>query len=191
MTGRRYRSILVPLDGSRLSEQAIPLAVAIAERARAKLRFVLVYYLRGVPPSHEGRQLYDSLELAARRSEKTYLGSLIDKLKRQSSSSAITSTILTGAVAGTLREYIQEKRIDLVIMTSRGHGGLRRVWLGSVADSMIRKSSVPVLLVPPEENPSAGPVLKNLNRILVPLDGSTLAEAIVDPVKELALLAAA
>lgn len=44
----RYRSILVPLDGSRLSEQALPLAVAIAERARAKLSLVLVHQIPAV-----------------------------------------------------------------------------------------------------------------------------------------------
>ena len=56
--GGRYRSILVPLDGSRLSERALPLALAIAERARAKLRLVLVHQLPAVPLSAEGRQLY-------------------------------------------------------------------------------------------------------------------------------------
>jgi nucleotide-binding universal stress UspA family protein len=186
----RYRSILVPLDGSRLSEQALPLAVAIAERARAKLRLVLVHQLAAVPLSSEGRQLYVSLEVAARKSENAYLKTFTDQLKTQSGV-AITSTTLTGPVAGTLREYIQESGADLVVMTSRGQGGLRRLWLGSVADALIRGSSVPVLLVRPEEHPSPRPVLENLRQILVPLDGSTLAEAILDPAKELAVVAGA
>jgi nucleotide-binding universal stress UspA family protein len=188
--GGRYRSILVPLDGSRLSEQALPLALAIAERARAKLRLVLVHQVPAVPLSAEGRQLYVSLELAARESEKAYLKTFNDQLKKQSSL-AITSTTLTGPVAGTLRDYIHESRTDLVVMTGRGQGGLRRLWLGSVADAMIRGSSVPVLLVRPEENPSPLPVLENLRQILVPIDGSPLAEAILDPAKELASLAGA
>jgi nucleotide-binding universal stress UspA family protein len=179
------------LDGSRLSEQALPLAVAIAERARAKLRLVLVHQISTIPLSSAGRQLYVSLELAARKSEKTYLKAFTDRLKKQSSSLAITSTTLTGPVAGTLREYIHESRTDLVVMTSRGQGGLRRLWLGSVADAMIRGSSVPVLLVRPEENPLPHPVLENLSQILVPVDGSPLAETILDPAKELASLAGA
>jgi nucleotide-binding universal stress UspA family protein len=68
---------------------------------------------------------------------------------------------------------------------------LRRLWLGSVADAMIRGSSAPVLLVRPEENPSPHPVLENLRQILVPLDGSALAETILDPATELATLAGA
>lgn len=187
----RYHSILVPLDGSSLSEQALPLAVAIAERARAKLRLVLVYQIPPVPLSAEGRQLYVSLELAARKSEKAYLKTFAEQLKKQSSSLSITSTTLTGPVARTLREYIHESRTDLVVMTSRGQGGLRRLWLGSVADAVIRGSHVPVLLVRPEENPSPQPVLENLRQILVPVDGSALAETILDPAKEMASLAGA
>lgn len=190
-TASGYRSILVPLDGSRLSEQALPLALAIAERAKAKLRLVLVHRLPAIPLSAEGRRVYVSLELAARKSEKAYLKTFTDQIRNQSTSLAITSTTLTGPVAGTLSEYIHESKTDLVVMTSRGQGGLRRLWLGSVADAMIRGSPVPILLVRPEENPSPRPVLENLRQILIPLDGSALAEAIIDPAKALASLAGA
>jgi nucleotide-binding universal stress UspA family protein len=179
------------LDGSPLSEQALPLAVAIAERARAKLRLVLVFQIPSVPLSAKGHQLSISLELAARKSERAYLKTFTEQLKRQSSSLAISSRLLTGPVAGTLREYIHQSGTDLVVMTSRGQGGLRRLWLGSVADAVIRGSSVPVLLVRPEENPSPRPILENLRQILVPLDRSPLAEAILAPATELASLAGA
>jgi nucleotide-binding universal stress UspA family protein len=190
-SGTKFRSILVPLDGSRLSEQALPLALAIAERARGRLRLVMVNQLPAVPLSTSGRKLYVSLELAARKSERAYLKKFADQLRKQSSSSAITSTTLTGPVADTLRDYIHESRTDLVVMTSRGQGGLRRLWLGSVADAMIRGSSVPILLVRPEENPSPHPVLENLRQILVPLDESALSETILDPARGLAALAGA
>jgi nucleotide-binding universal stress UspA family protein len=179
------------LDGSRLSEQALPLAMAIAEGARAKLRLVLVHQIAAVALSAEGRQLFGSIEVAARKFEKAYLETLTDQLKKESASLAITSTTLTGPVAGTLREYIHASRTALVVMTSRGHGGLRRFWLGSITDAVIRESSVPVLLARPEENLSPQPILENLKQILVPVDGSALAEAILDPAKELASLAGA
>ena len=187
----KYRSILVPLDGSPLSEQALPLAVAIAERARARLRLVLVFQIPSVPLSVKGQQLSVSLELAARKSERVYLETFAQQLKKRSASLAISSRLLTGPVAGTLLEYIRQSGTDLVVMTSRGQGGLQRLWLGSVADALIRGSPVPVLLVRPEENPSPQPVLENLRQILVPLDRSALAASILDPAIKLASLARA
>ncbi len=144
-----------------------------------------------VPLSAEVRELYVSLEAEARESEKTYLETFAAQLQSQSPTLAITSTALMGPVADTLRKYVHASRSDLVVMTTRGQGGLRRLWLGSVADAVIRGSSVPVLLVRPEESPSPRPVLENLNQILVPLDGSALAEAILGPAEALASLAEA
>jgi nucleotide-binding universal stress UspA family protein len=191
--GSRYRAIVVPLDGSRLGEQALPLALAIAERSSAKLRLVLVS-IPVVPPtamlplSAEVRQLYNSLDVEARQSERAYLKSVADQLRKQSPSVVITSRTLTGPVADALLEYVRQSRSDLVVMTTRGHGGLRRLWLGSVADAVIRGSSAPVFLVRPEENAPPRPVLENLSQILVPLDGSALSETILQPATTLAAL---
>jgi nucleotide-binding universal stress UspA family protein len=66
-------------------------------------------------------------------------------------------------------------------MTTHGRGPLARFWLGSVADELVRNSSVPLLLVRPGDHPvnlAREPVLK---RILLPLDGSPLAEQILEP----------
>jgi nucleotide-binding universal stress UspA family protein len=179
------------LDGSRLSEQALPLAVAIAERARAQLRLVLVHQTPTVPLSTQQRRLYAALGLAARKPEIAYLKALTDQIKSQSSSLAVLFRTLEGAVVSALRHYIRDSRTDLVVMTSRGQAGLRRLWFGSVADAMIRGSTVPVLLVRPEQNPSRPALLQSLGKILVPLDGSALAERILDPAKQVATLAGA
>jgi nucleotide-binding universal stress UspA family protein len=144
-----------------------------------------------LPLSSEVRQLYVSLDRETRTSEKAYLKTFADQLRKQSASLAITARTLTGPVAGALLEYVRQSRSDLVVMTSRGHGGLRRLWLGSVADALIRESSVPVLLVRPEEHASPQPVLENLSQILVPIDGSALSETILAPASELASLAGA
>jgi len=185
-----YRSILVPVDGSRLSEQALPLAIAIAERARAGLRLIMVS-TPAIPPSPEEKRLYAALARSARKFEKTYLKAFTDQIRKQSTGLAVSSTLLTGPVSRTLRDYVNDSKADLVVMTSRGQGGLRRLWLGSVADAMIRGSAVPVLLVRPEENPPPRPLLENLSHILVPLDGSAFSEAILDPARRLASLAGA
>jgi len=72
-------------------------------------------------------------------------------------------------------------------MTTHGRGGLRRAWLGSVTDQLIRTSEVPILVVRPSETKAAESFVK-LTEILVPLDGSPLAEAVLEPAAALARL---
>ena len=179
----RFRSILVPLDGSPLAEQAIPMAMAIAERARSKVKLVLVHQpllLMETGPAHT------KIELAMQKADREYLRSVAARL-RERLGRALSSAVLLGPVAQTLARYIRELGTDLVVMTTHGRGGIRRVWLGSVADQLIRTSEVPILVVRPSEtNPagfSAGPA-----EMLVPLDGSPLAEAILEPAAALARL---
>jgi nucleotide-binding universal stress UspA family protein len=93
---------------------------------------------------------------------------------------------LTGPVGDALAGYVSELGIDLVVMATHGRGGFERVWLGSVADRLVRTLEVPVLLVRASGEPAAdampgGPVL-------VPLDGSPGAEAALGPAVSLARL---
>jgi nucleotide-binding universal stress UspA family protein len=78
--------------------------------------------------------------------------------------------------------------VDLVVMTTHGRGPFSRFWLGSVADEFLRRAPVPVLLVRPQETkPDLGrePALRH---VLVPLDGSPLAEQILGPAVSLGSL---
>jgi nucleotide-binding universal stress UspA family protein len=181
----RFRSILVPLDQSPLAEQAIPVALAIAERTQGKVKLVHVHReLRPLFPL-EPRQDYVKVRLAMRKSEREYLRTLTRHLQRQIGR-AVSGAMLEGSVARTLAKYVRDIRADIVVMTSHGYGGLRRVWLGSVADELVRTLKVPVLLVRPAENEHSDSV--NFSRILVPLDGSPLAEGILEPAVALARL---
>jgi nucleotide-binding universal stress UspA family protein len=66
-------------------------------------------------------------------------------------------------------------------MTTHGRGPLARFWLGSVADALVRQASVPILLVPPK---GAAPDLAQtpvIRRVLIPMDGSELAEQVLEP----------
>jgi nucleotide-binding universal stress UspA family protein len=72
-TSRPFRSVLVPLDGSPLAEQAIPLALAIARLARSKVRLVLVHHRLPPPFYEESAKLYVSIDLAIRKAGRDYL----------------------------------------------------------------------------------------------------------------------
>jgi nucleotide-binding universal stress UspA family protein len=84
-------------------------------------------------------------------------------------------------IADALAAYAAATDIDLIVMTTHGRGGLARFWLGSVADALVHVSRIPVLSlrpsepVPPIDHP---PVFRH---ILIPLDGSGLAEQILEP----------
>jgi nucleotide-binding universal stress UspA family protein len=182
-----FRAILVPLDGSPLAEQAVPLASHIAQRAASKLRLVLVHQRPSAPIDAVASKLFISIELATRKSERGYLRGIQAKLRAGGTrlSSAVT---LTGAPGPALAQYVRELGIDLVVMATHGHGGIRRAWLGSVADYLVRNSEVPVLLMRPGEDGAAPERAPGMGQVLVPLDGSTLAEEALDAAAELARL---
>lgn len=180
-----FRSILVPLDGSPLAEQALPLAAHIAQRAGSKLRLVLAHQLPSAPVDSLAAKLFTSIELATRKSERSYLRGIQARLREGGTrlSSAVT---LTGKAGPELARYVRELGIDLVVMATHGRGGIRRAWLGSVADHLIRTLDVPVLLVRPQEGKAAPDRPPGVGPILVPLDGSPLAEAALDAAVALA-----
>jgi nucleotide-binding universal stress UspA family protein len=179
-----FQSILVPLDGSPLAEQAIPYAQAIAERARCKLKLVLIHEpLMQMEPG----PAYTKVELAMQKADREYLKSVTARLRERLGRS-VSSAVLRGMpLAQTLTTYIRELGADLVVMTTHGRGGIRRAWLGSITDQLIRMSEVPILVVRPgEAKPTDSSV--RLTEILVPLDGSPLAEAVLEPAAALARL---
>lgn len=174
----RLRVILVPLDGSRLAEQAICVAAAIAHRAGAAIHLALVHE---PPPPHlltrEPPGLADDLDQEARRHSAEYLEAAASEL-RTAHGLPVTPARLNGRPATVLADYIRDRKVDLTVMTTHGTGGLGRWWLGSVADRLLRRTSAPVLLLHPREAPQP----TRFRRIVVALDGE-----IEDPVLEAAL----
>jgi nucleotide-binding universal stress UspA family protein len=191
------RSIAVPLDGSRLAEQALPVAAAIARAARARLRLVLVHQLPPPPTDKASAKLYVSIEVALRKSQRDYLrGTQRDYLrglaKQLGDTYGIKTTAVspTGPVAETLTEWVHDAGADLVVMTTHGRGALGRALLGSVADRLVRTLEVPIVLLRPGGDEGAAPALRDWSprEIVVGLDGSRLAEAVLPPAIELARL---
>jgi nucleotide-binding universal stress UspA family protein len=179
-----FHSILVPLDGSPFAEQALPLAAALARHAGSKLRLTLVHQLPPVIPG-AASGTYVSLELATRKSEHDYLHGFAEKL-RENGTEVAAAVTLSGFTGPALQAYVKEMGVDLVVMSTHGRGGIQRAWLGSVADHMIRNVEVPVLLVRPVEQAAPVSPAQGKGQILVPLDGSPLAEEVLEPAAALA-----
>jgi nucleotide-binding universal stress UspA family protein len=94
---------------------------------------------------------------------------------------------LLGIVGQALERYVDENDVDLVVMSTHGRGGMNRMWLGSVAEDVIRHGRTPVLLVRPDED-TPGNLDEDIpvQRILVPLQTSEFSENIVPHADQLA-----
>ncbi len=139
--------LMVPLDGSPSSEQAIPLAVSLAKALGARLSFVRAVrwaaqqYPYAVPDSYIP-QVDEELEAGA----KIYLKRQEDAVKDM----RIEAFVVRGAIADGLLDFVQQRAVDLVVMTTHARTGLARAALGSVADRMVH-GHAPVLTVRPSD----------------------------------------
>ena len=180
-----FRTILVPLDGTRFAEAALPIATRLARGESSHVHLVLAHQL--VPA------LVGMGEFALPLTN-------IDEDQRSEEISYLASTGMDLALAGVgpveyrevdgpagpaVCEEVTRLDADLVVMTTHGRGGVGRLWHGSVADYVVRHLTVPVLLVHPDHGKtrSADSAFRG---ILVALDLSEDSEAILEPVVELA-----
>lgn len=177
-----YQRILVPLDGSTLSEAALRMALPLAHRQGTTVEIVHVHELPhvvGLAPMFD-MQL-DAEVRDAMRSEQRALARRLS----QESGVSVSSVFLEGDALSALVEYAERTGPDLVVMTSHGRSGLSRFWLGSVTDEIARKLRIPVLVMRGEAagdakhgSDSSAVDAPMFPRVLVPLDGSANAEAI-------------
>jgi nucleotide-binding universal stress UspA family protein len=184
-----YKNIMVPTDGSGFDREAILVALRVAERCESKLRLVRVLATGaffGVAGAPEG-----AVPLEALRAQQDAALSELYALAaecRSLSSAEITVDLEQGPVADVLEGYAKRNEIDLIVISSHGRRGIARLSLGSVTDCLIRETTIPVLVVKPTAsylNPEAS---KEFRHVVVPLDGSTLAEQILARIVPLAKL---
>lgn len=193
-------SVLVPLDRSPLSEQALRVAVDLAGRAGASLEVVQVHRSTVLDDPHAEQawmlKLDPEADAEVRRQEEAWLA---EATERATAGTAVTphTQVLSGsvvdafAIAETILRAAEGVHADLIVMTTRARSLVTRVGLGSVADEVVRRSHVPVLLIPPSKDEAEAVRAPALKEILVPLDGSALSEQILEPALGLARLTGA
>ena len=180
-----FHSILVPLDGSPLAEQALPLATDLARQKGARLRLVLVHEPPPAPRDALAANMFVAVDRVNQRGERGYLRSVQRRLREDGIRLSAAAT-LTGHPGPALAEFARETGADLVVMATHGRSGIRRAWLGSVADYLIRHLELPILLVRAPETPATSVPERPSRQILVPLDGSALSEQALAPACRLA-----
>jgi nucleotide-binding universal stress UspA family protein len=172
-----YKQILVPLDGSVFAEDALPLALETSRRTGADIHLATV--LEPVTSF-----AYEGWEGAAVEWSEKYLEDVLGRLDGQGGGD-LTHAVLSGHTVEMLQSEAEAESADLVVMASHGRGALSRMWLGSVADGFVRHTSLPVVVVRPEEKAEpAGSFDHSFETLLIPLDGSELSERALEHATE-------
>ncbi len=162
-----FTQIVVPLDGTAESTVAVTQACAIGSLTGANVTLLRVY--SGGSPTPE---TVEYLQKAARE-----CGNV---------SGTVDIAVLAGNPADVILQQVDERRADLVVMRTRGRAGLSRAVLGSVAESVVQRSSQPVLLLAPEARPAT-----QVRTIVVPVDGSPGGALALGAARELARITGA
>jgi nucleotide-binding universal stress UspA family protein len=140
-----YRRILLPLDGSALAEQALPYAVAQAERFQAEL--VLLRVVEPLPKMGGGmsQTAFDRAEGEVKAWAQGYLEDLAASVKERDIPVQVVT--MKGHPHKAIVQFAEANRVDLIVISTRGHSGPSRWLMGGVADRVLRGAKVPVLLV--------------------------------------------
>jgi nucleotide-binding universal stress UspA family protein len=182
---------MVPLDGSPFGECALPLALSLARRANATLQLVQVMPPLGSiyteTPMFVDSSFEEELREHERASHLAYLERTLKKLHKLAPV-PVQTVLLEGDIPNLLRQQALRGGASLVVMTTHARGPMGRFWLGSVADELVRKLPMPVVLVRPGERCTAFDTEPEPRNILIPLDGTPLAEQVIEPAVELGCL---
>jgi nucleotide-binding universal stress UspA family protein len=178
-------NVLVPLDGSDKDERAIPAAAAFADLAGGDLRLIRVFDtpVDSLAPRARRMGVTDAA-LELRSDMERSVRGIADRLIADTGRPATAEVAEGFDVAGVLVARAAEPGTDLVVMATRAPGALGRALRGSVADRVMRESPRPVVLIPPGTDDTRGRQVQ-LDRVLVPLDGSAFALAAIDQLLEL------
>lgn len=139
-----YKRILLPLDGSAAAEQALPYAVAQAERFGAELILLRVVepfpHVRGLSAGDLSRIREQTAEWT-----RAYLKRLANSAQERGI--AVQMATAEGRPNSAILEFSETNQVDLIVICTRGRSGFSRWLIGSVADRVVRAASIPVLLV--------------------------------------------
>jgi nucleotide-binding universal stress UspA family protein len=183
-----YKVIMAPTEGSESERAAVSAAVKLARLFEADLRLVRVdsvpVIIEPVPrapmlavteESIRDERLVRLRKLEALGTECRSLGDI-----------RVMVALEEGPTGPTLGDYANKFGVDLIVMSSHARGGVGRITLGSVTDYLVRHTNIPVLVVKEPASFMGAIPQQSHSRIVVPLDGSTLAEQILPQVASLA-----
>ena len=172
-----FDRVLVTLDGSKLAEQMLPYAMLLARGLKAHLELLRIIEPVGpdVASSAGGEQMDEAI-VGMRAGAQGYLDGVAAPLK--GSTMPVSCTVQEGPPAVQIVTEAERQPGTLVAMSTRGRSGAARWLLGSVTDKVLRAADCPLLTVRARDEGAAVQEVR-LSRLIVPLDGSAVAEAVL------------
>lgn len=149
---KRFTHVLVPLDGAPVAEQALAMALNLAHADEARLTLLHIAKPHAVMAGAGACIANDHAVFETTESDgesHSYLQTVAEKARSQRMRSFTDVRVQRGNPANVIVEFADETAVDLIAMTTRGHHGIRRALLGSVATAVLHKSQAAVLLLPP------------------------------------------
>jgi nucleotide-binding universal stress UspA family protein len=179
------KTMLVPLDGSPLSEMVLPIVTALAGGGRYSVTLLSVWEVLPGEVANVGERHVRELRKQGMGCFRAYLGSIAETLAKQGIE--VNTEVCSGHPAAEILAASGTLKPDIVAMASKGRGGEETYGRrGSVAEKILHASALPVLVLGPHLLESWPTTEVGVNSILVPLDGSGASEAALPKAVEIA-----
>ena len=191
-----FKRILTPLDGSELSEGILPYVRALAPPLGARVDLLQMH----TEATYELEQLDDAqqasitaalepLNVRLQRQSEAYLSRIAGGLNGLGVQTRVL--VRYGVPAAQIVEEAEREDDTLIAMSTRGRAGIGRWVMGSVTDRVLHTTMTPLLVVHPERGGPAVDSVAEIKNLIVPLDGSPLAETVLPEAGQLARAAGA
>jgi nucleotide-binding universal stress UspA family protein len=172
-----YKKIMVPLDGSSVAEIVLPYAEEIASKFGAEIKLVSVSELTVAESDHLYRSYLE-------RTQEQVQSQLEDWGAKEEAK--VQSEVLSGKPAGEILQYADENDVSLIIMASHGRSSPGPWLLGNIVAKVLRATSRPMLLIRIQADEASIQQRSSIKKILLPLDGSSVAEQAIPHAEALA-----
>jgi nucleotide-binding universal stress UspA family protein len=149
-----FKRILVPLDGSKLAEKALPYAEALAQKFEAELVLVRVLQLlpEVVPAPPYASVTFHEQTAQVRQEAATYMNEVATQVRKVGVLPLRQVVLDAPSVTNAITELAGEEAVDLIVMCTHGRSGFSRLVFGSVAGQVLHDAPCPVFLVKAKES---------------------------------------